>query len=617
MGTAGKKHKNKVNEHNPENLASNESNSLFGIKKSSDKQTAVKAAPVEKKRPRHEVMKEDPVAASLRAAKKQKKTDAKADAQSKRPQSKSIEQKLLRPQKESKPHADEVAASNKLWEKLRSEKTEQAEREKLVNEVLALFSGKILNVLQKHDAARVLQSVFKQGTATQRDALLKEIAGKAHEIARSHYGHFLLISILRNGTAAHKQQLLTELKSHTADLVVHAEGSAVLQLLYSDIASAEQKNEMYRALWGKEITLFEQDDDAALVSLAALFEKDPLCKPRVLRRLEIVLSKAARKGLALTALVQRGGAELLEHGDSNQRTELVGALRDQAVHMMHTRDGARIACGCLRYGDAKDRKALLKALKGYAARAALDPHGALVVCTALECVDDTVLLNKGVLAELVTELPALAMQPHGALPLLQLLAPRSSRHFTPEQLAIMGAVDASASKKDPEARRSELLTYLLPPLLKSCEAHALQLAANTHGSTVLFESVRAGGGAEAAEAAADVSALIAALASAAMRKPPTVEAGAPSGAELVVSHFGAPLFKRLVQHSEAFAEALLKAIKGKLLKWAKQGAGWVVLALLESPQTKQQVRTELKDAGKDLRKCSAAGCRSLSEALSS
>ena len=99
-----------------------------------------------------------------------------------------------------------------------------------------------------------------------------------------HYGHFLLISIIRNGTAAHKQQLIAELKSHTADLVVHAEGSAVLQLLYSDIASAEQKNEMYRALWGKEITLFEQNDDATLVSLAALFEKDPLCKPRVLQR---------------------------------------------------------------------------------------------------------------------------------------------------------------------------------------------------------------------------------------------------------------------------------------------------------------------------------------------
>ena len=37
---------------------------------------------------------------------------------------------------------------------------------------------------------------------------------------------------------------------------------------------------------------------------------------------------------------------------------------------MHTRDGARIACGCIRHGDAKDRKAILKAMKGYVGAAA-------------------------------------------------------------------------------------------------------------------------------------------------------------------------------------------------------------------------------------------------------
>ena len=65
----------------------------------------------------------------------------------------------------------------------------------------------------------------------------------------------------------------------------------------------------------------------------------------MLRRLEILLSKAASKGLAATALVQRGAAEMLEHGDATQRTELVSSFREQAVHIMHTRDGARIACG--------------------------------------------------------------------------------------------------------------------------------------------------------------------------------------------------------------------------------------------------------------------------------
>ena len=44
-------------------------------------------------------------------------------------------------------------------------------------------------------------------------------------------------------------------------------------------------------------------------------------------------------------------------GTHEQRLELVSTMRDAAVHIMHTRDGARIACACLRHGDAKDRKA--------------------------------------------------------------------------------------------------------------------------------------------------------------------------------------------------------------------------------------------------------------------
>jgi pumilio family protein 6 len=199
--------------------------------------------------------------------------------------------------------------------------------------------------------------------------------------------------------------------------MVHAEGSAVLQLLYSDVASGEQKNGLFRALWAKEVAMLGASASSQFGSLEQLFELDPLCKGRVLRRLEILLSKAARKGLAVTSLVQRGAAEMLAHGDDAQRQELVNTFKEQAVHIMHTRDGARIACGCLRHGDAKDRKALLKALKGYVGRAACDPHGALVLCVALEAVDDTVLLAKGVLTELTSSLDTLSRHPHGTLPL--------------------------------------------------------------------------------------------------------------------------------------------------------------------------------------------------------
>ena len=127
------------------------------------------------------------------------------------------------------------------------------------------------------------------------------------------------------------------------------------------------------------------------------------------------------------------------------------------------RDGARIACACLRHGDSKDRKVVLKALKGFVARAAQDVYGALVLCAALAFIDDTVLLAKSVLAELQPELVSLALQPQGCLPLLQLLAPRSSSHFTPEQLAIIGEPDGTTSVSAVRPRPTPSTTGGQPP----------------------------------------------------------------------------------------------------------------------------------------------------------
>ena len=608
---------------NPEDLPSNPRNSLFGSKPVANVAAEAAEQPPPRaatKRPRTAVSKEDPAVAMVREAKRRKRAaDASAAPSPKDTMAPAKATAAAAGSKAVRPHAAAVEQSNRMWEKLRSEKTEGMERAKLIDQVLELFAGKLLSVLQKHDAARVLQSCFKQGSAAQREVLMREIAGEASALARSHYGHFLLISILRHGTAAHRQQLCAELLPHVAELLVHAEGSAVLQLLYADVATGEQRNHMYRAMWGKEMALFGTDANVGQPSsLADLFEADPLCKERVLRRLETLLAKAARKGLAVTALVQRGAAEMLEHGDDAQRAELVSSFRDQAVHVMHTREGARIACGCMRYGDAKDRKAVLKAMKGYVARAALDSHGALVLCVALEVADDTVLLSKAVLSELLPELAELALHAQGSLPLLQLLSPRSSKHFSPAQLATMGLHDAAASKKDPTQRRSELLATLLPPLLRLCAAQPAALACSPHGAAVLFEALRVAAGGDELHLDAAVTELVVptfeALAAVVLEVPAS-DAAYPVA--LVVHPYGARLLKRLAQSHPAFATALLGQLSGALTKWALDGAGWVILALLESKATATQVRAELRGAVSKLAASSAPGCRSLSAQLPS
>ena len=175
---------------NPEGLPEAPHNSLFGKKKDKGPDGEV-AAPKKKQLKRKEVIKTDPAVQALA----QKKKRQRAEGEKTTAEAPAAKQAAPR----NKPHAEAVDASKHMWEKLRSERTPPEERAKLVDEVLRLFSGKVAEVLQKHDAARVLQGCFKHGDTRQRDALVAELKGGIVGVARSHYGHFLLLSIVRRG----------------------------------------------------------------------------------------------------------------------------------------------------------------------------------------------------------------------------------------------------------------------------------------------------------------------------------------------------------------------------------------------------------------------------------
>ena len=501
----------------------------------------------------------------------------------------------------------------------------------------------------------------RHGSPAQRTALIERISGKTLALAQSHYGHFFLLCVVRHGTAAHKQLLLKDLTGHVSSLVAHAEGSAVLQILYSSVATPSQRTKLYRELWGKDFALLPGLDEAK--SLAELFAADPNSKPRVLRTLEKLMLKAARKGLAMTAIVQRALAELLAQADGPQKAILAASLLEAAPHIMHTADGAKIACACLRHSDPKGRKAMLKSLKGFVARAALNGNGALVLATALEVVDDTVMLRKLLLAELEPQLATLSLHSQGSLPLLAVLAPRAKRYFSEAALLTMGEEGGGLSKKEPATRRRELLGALLPPLCRMCAQHAARLGASPHGAAVFFETLEAARELSAEGEVPGVQLLPAleTLAKAAIEEVPTEEedteedgkeeegegkgeeddddevvivrkkrakpeaapqaAAAPAEVKgrltgpLVLQAYGARLLKRLVKSQEVFAPLLLASLEPKLSEWAIGGGGWVVLALLEHADTKETVARMLKAQVGSIEKSEADGCRSLAAAL--
>ncbi len=117
---------------------------------------------------------------------------------------------------------------------------------------------------------------------------------------------------------------------------------------------------------------------------------------------------------------------------------------------------------------------MLKSFKTYVAKICKEENGHLVMMALFDCVDDTVLVKKIILSELLANMADLCSDPFGRRVLLYLLAPRSPAHFSPQFVALLSAGDGNThSKKDQSVRWAELKSRVVAPLLglasgKSC-----------------------------------------------------------------------------------------------------------------------------------------------------
>ena len=74
------------------------------------------------------------------------------------------------------------------------------------------------------------------------------------------------------------------------------------------------------------------------------------------------------------------------------------------VRMVHTKEGAQVACSVIAYGTAKDRKKAIKGIAGLpdtVLKMAQDEWGSVVLMCILDTVDDTALLKKQILPDIL------------------------------------------------------------------------------------------------------------------------------------------------------------------------------------------------------------------------
>ena len=105
---------------------------------------------------------------------------------------------------------------------------------------------------------------------------------------------------------------------------------------------------------------------------------------------------------------------------------------------------------------------------------------------------DTKLSTKSIAAEIVSQASVLYTSPQGRRSILYLLVPRSRRHFTPAQIALLAETDlvkSRTSKKDDKVRREEVLKASSEGLLALVEQpdKAEELIRDPGGSLLLTE----------------------------------------------------------------------------------------------------------------------------------
>src|SRR5690348_9718493 len=120
---------------------------------------------------------------------------------------------------------------------------------------------------------------------------------------------------------------------------------------------------------------------------------------------------------------------------------MLDVMKEQAVEILHTKEGAQVAMLCLLHASPKDRKAMLKTMKPFVVKICKEEYGHMVMLRMFDVVDDTVLMSKAILAEIVKEMEDIAKDKYGRRVILYLLAGRSPKYISPQSIELLAKGD--------------------------------------------------------------------------------------------------------------------------------------------------------------------------------
>jgi pumilio family protein 6 len=423
--------------------------------------------------------------------------------------------------------------------------------------------------------------------------------------------------------------IVPEFYGNVRRLINHAEASWILDDVYRQVASKEQKAILLREWYGPEFAIFKSADKSDLTgTLSEILAKNPEKRKPIMSYLQGLINQLIQK--KLTGFTMLHDAMLQYFLNISPGTEemtdflrlIIGDAKEEEVDLLKnlafTKPGSRVVCFALAYSGAKDRKQILRSYKDVIVMLATDANAQHVLITAYDVVDDTREITQRIFSELLLlknedvearheQILTMSNEMTSRIPLLYPFAGTAkwlvNRPDTQELVKEIHEIRTRTSKKDPEIRRTELITALSPTLLATIAAHASDFVQTPYGCQFISEVVLSSIG--------DKLAALNAIANLAAGDPSEEghisqsAAGSRMLKTLIAGGQFSPKEKKIVIRDAnlGFGDLLYERIGENVVAWATGESSFVVVALMEAGgfEGKKGLLKVLKGAKKELK----------------
>eukprot|EP00117_Sycon_ciliatum_P040078 scpid50951/ scgid29516/ Pumilio domain-containing protein KIAA0020 homolog len=383
-----------------------------------------------------------------------------------------------------KDHSDLRTSAIKLWEKLRRHDLIDETRPRILAELGQLLKGNMLKLIMKHDTARVVESYLKFGSKDERDVVFKELNGHWVKLVQSKYAKFAVKRIFKYGTRQQCSAIVKSFFGYTRHLIKSKEAASVLETAYVMHSNAAERAALVSEFYGPQYSLTK---GAETRPLSKVLEEDPSKRQSIVQHLKDSLVPLAEKQPMQHSLVHKALLDFFTYATGEMRTEMIEAVRESLVHIVHTKEGAQVTMHCLWHGTAKDRKVIVKTFKSFVKKISMEEYGHGVMLALFDTVDDTTLVSKALISEIAEGLEDLAGDRFGRKVLHYLLESRGRSQCHPTMTELLRHGDGNPNSKKPaELRCKELRATISASLLQHCAANAVEMARNKPQSQLLL-----------------------------------------------------------------------------------------------------------------------------------